>query len=53
MDESETSKTYKRKRQIEIARKKGNCTICPPHGGENVTRYKRSPKKPKKKDHRK
>ena len=28
------------------------CSFCPPHRFENATYYKRSPKKPKYKDHR-
>ncbi len=40
-DPHEETPTERKRRHIEAAmRKKGRCTLCPPHAGENVTRRK-------------
>lgn len=45
-------KVYKRSRRAHIANKKGECSICPPHKGENRRYKKRGVKKPRYKDKR-
>lgn len=48
LKKTENSREYKLiKRENDL-----NCSRCPPHGGENASRSKRGPKKPKKKDKR-
>ncbi len=47
-DTNDDSRTDKRRRHERNMEKKGRCTLCPPHDGENTTRSKRGVKKPRK-----
>lgn len=45
--EENNSKAYKIKRRRKIEDKKGGCTICPSHSGENADYKKHGKRKPK------
>lgn len=51
--DTDNSQVYKKNRRMELEKKHGKCSRCPPHRGENfgAKRYgKHGPKKPKYKD---